>query len=757
MTAGSTTRRNLRARSTEHCDRPRRGAYNHLMTSSRRNLCVVALCAAAGLGAVVRTVHATGVPIDGFLPQVGISLTRDFVDDITIAPAPKATMTEPQLGPGGTPYYEVALFDTGAAVSILNATSRAAFGIDAPYTGAGGSDGFTGSEIITIGGASGFVDGDILDLLGLYAGGLQSRTAAGASLVMNTSAMLGQTNTSMVAVPPESDLPSVLGFSFISQYATRIRSDQPQLFQVAGQTVRTPSIEFLPRGSGGMGIARKAALSLDGQSPVTPQHVPNLFDPGSLETPWEDPVGPTFVSGGMFMNISVEDDVAGDGGALTNTPFFFDTGASVTVVSQANAQLLGFDVVLDEPEFTLAVVGAGGATLDVPGFFADKFTIQAIGGNIVATNVPIVVLDIADPADPNNVIAGFVGSNLLNGRNLVIDPNPASSGGPSAGLYISDPVTTAANWNAAAQSASWATGGSWSSSTTPDVMTIANLRQVAAAAQTAVVSASATAWEVNVSGAAANKTMTLAVQPGVTLTTFSGLNIEPHGVVSLSGAVLDVQYVDIRNGGRLTGSGSIATGSGPIPGQVENYSGVVAPGVGVGALNIEGRFTNGAQAVLEMEIGGVAPGSGYDQLVVDGDVTLAGVLNVSLVNLFTPAIGSAFTLLSVTGDVAGQFDMVNLPPLPGDRMWTVAYTSTSLSLKVAIPGDFDANGSVQPVDLAAWKAGFGQHYGGAGFLLWQRNQGMGAAPATSTPEPGAAVLGVVGLVGIALQRRSGGL
>ena len=157
------------------------------------------------------------------------------------------------------------------------------------------------------------------------------------------------------------------------------------------------------------------------------------------------------------------------------------------------------------------------------------------------------------------------------------------------------------------------------------------MRHVSGGNQTAVVSADATVWELNVSGTA-NQTMTVAVQSGVTLTTFSGINIEQGGVVQLQNGTLDAQFVEIL-GGTLRGSGVIATGSGPIPGQVENRSGVVSPGNGVGQLEIVGRLANGADGILAFDLGGVAAGTQYDQLIVDGSVTLDGTLAVSLVNL----------------------------------------------------------------------------------------------------------------------------
>jgi hypothetical protein len=288
---------------------------------------------------------------------------------------------------------------------------------------------------------------------------------------------------------------------------------------------------------------------------------------------------------------------------------------------------------------------------------------------------------------------------------------------------------------------------------TAQSLSIANVRHVSGGNQEAVVSANADAWEVNVSGAGPSQGMTLRIQNNVKLTTFAGLNIEPDGVTSLEGGTLDVQYVDIR-AGRLTGHGSIATGSGTVPGQVENLSGVVAPGSGLGSLAIEGRFSNGKAGTVEMEIGGTAAGSQYDQIVVTGDVTLAGTLYLALTGGFTPAIGAnSYTLFSATGELGGRFSRISFPALPADRMWAVFYTDDSLSLKVTLPGDFDANGLVNAADLPAWQAGFGTSYGGDGFLVWQRNFNGTSGPAEGVPEPVTSVLAAVALVGAIGRRR----
>jgi hypothetical protein len=56
-------------------------------------------------------------------------------------------------------------------------------------------------------------------------------------------------------------------------------------------------------------------------------------------------------------------------------------------------------------------------------------------------------------------------------------------------------------------------------------------------------------------------------------------------------------------------------------------------GVGFGStLVITGDYTQTANGVLNIELGGPNAGTDYDQLVVSGQALLAGTLNVSLIN-----------------------------------------------------------------------------------------------------------------------------
>ncbi|MCA9234985.1 MAG: retropepsin-like domain-containing protein [Planctomycetales bacterium] len=692
--------------------------------------------------------RATGVPIDGFLPMVGIGLTDEFVADIDFFPYPSTSPSGTQLGAGGTPYYDVALLDTGAAASLITTAADAGFNIAGPYPGE--SDGFRGTEFITIGGATGFLQARISDPLGLYANGLQTRTGAGASLTMNTGALTGQTNTSIATLPVESDLPNILGLPFASQYATRIRNSLPQVFELDGKTVRAPAIDFLELGTGSQhGISRKAPLSLLGDGPSNPFYFLNFG--GGLDDIWENPSQPTVVQGGHFLNINA----ANNGAAISGSQFFFDTGASVTVLSELTALQLGIDVGLDEPEFTIQIVGSGGVSEAVPGYFIDQFTVLATGGSMTVSNVPVLVFDVTNPASPGNVVPGIVGTNVFAGRDIIIDPVPSlGGGGASAGVYISDPVTTNRNWASAVASSAWNSGGNWSGGT-PSYTGIANLRHVSGGNQEAVLSTAGQAFEANISGVAASQKMTLRITSTGKLTAYSGINIEAFGAVQLEGGRLDAQYVEVGENALLSGNGTIDTGSGPIPGQVENIRGTVALGAS-GALEIVGRYSNGDDATLEFLLGGTTPGVDFGELSIEGPAALGGTLKVRLDAGYDPAIGDRFTLLGATEGIGGRFDLYDLP---ATHAWLVEYQDDAVVIESVgwknSLADFDNSGQTNQTDLAVWEAGFTEPagYNGGDFLLWQRNYGGSAIAAV--PEPGSALLATVAAaMGVALCRRT---
>lgn len=648
---------------------------------------------ALGIG-ICKPIHAGDTPIAGFQPLVGIGLTDEFKDansDGTFF------FSDTSLFPGGSwlnrigeadPYFDVALLDTGAGASLITAAAHEAFDLD--------GNGFDGTVQQRLGGATGFFFAEVSDPLGIYAAGLADRTST-SPLAMSPEAMAGTTSVSILTLPEDSDLPNVLGLTFASQYATVIHSDQPEIFQLDGRTVRTPHVDFQPLGSGGMDIVRRAPLTLNPSDSFLrpPIYIYNLENVLSGEELTEDPQNPTNVQGGLFLNV----DVANAGEQIENVDFFFDTGADVTVVSQLNAVRLGFDPILDEPDFTIPVLGSGGTLSAVPGFFADELTVATIGGAFTATNVPIIALDVTDPSSPGNIVPGIVGTNVFAGRNLVIDPVPSiGGGGVGPSLYISDPVTTELQWASTAQTATWSQASSWTQPSVPDSLSATILHNVSGDDQVARIQEDSVVWDMRVSGSAESQ-IAVQVDAAATLTTFSGIVLEPGGGIRLAGGAVDTHYVEIL-GGFLSGEGGIRVGNGPIPGQVENRDGTVSPGQGIGQLNIQGLFANRAEGLIEIELGGTSPGTQYDQLIVEGAVELDGLLQVQLVDGFVPQDGNVFTLLTATDELVGEFQTL---ALPGDYQWDISYEAHSVILSVAglpLVGDFNLDGAVDAVDAA---------------------------------------------------------
>ncbi len=98
-------------------------------------------------------------------------------------------------------------------------------------------------------------------------------------------------------------------------------------------------------------------------------------------------------------------------------------------------------------------------------------------------------------------------------------------------------------------------------------------------------------------------------------------------------------------------------------GTLVNVGGTLAPGdVGTpGQTTITGNYTCSNNAVLAIDIGGATPanaftnpGAFYDNVSISQAATLAGNLNVSLINGFTPTSGQTFTILTASL-VAGTF------------------------------------------------------------------------------------------------------
>jgi hypothetical protein len=102
-------------------------------------------------------------------------------------------------------------------------------------------------------------------------------------------------------------------------------------------------------------------------------------------------------------------------------------------------------------------------------------------------------------------------------------------------------------------------------------------------------------------------------------------------------------------------AGKSVSGAGIIHGNVTN-DGAIDPGYAGGVMDIDGSFTQSADGIMTIEIGGTSDDpTKYDTLHVTGNVTLAGLLNVHLLDGYLPTTDDFYTILagaSITGTFA---------------------------------------------------------------------------------------------------------
>jgi parallel beta-helix repeat protein/predicted outer membrane repeat protein len=128
------------------------------------------------------------------------------------------------------------------------------------------------------------------------------------------------------------------------------------------------------------------------------------------------------------------------------------------------------------------------------------------------------------------------------------------------------------------------------------------------------------------------------------------------------GAPINVPSIQVCQLGMLAGRGQIS-------GSVIN-DGVVAPGDPTGELHILGAYSQTERASLLIELGGYTRGLDYDTLAVDGQVSLDGLLDVTLRSAFDHVVGGTHTLLTSGTQMQTTFETVNLPTLPDTAEFT---------------------------------------------------------------------------------------
>ena len=132
------------------------------------------------------------------------------------------------------------------------------------------------------------------------------------------------------------------------------------------------------------------------------------------------------------------------------------------------------------------------------------------------------------------------------------------------------------------------------------------------------------------------------------------------------------------NGGKVEGNGSINVGL--------TNSGLLNPRYATntefGRLTINSNYTETNSASINIQLGGSTAGTNFDQVDINGTATFDGTLNVSLLNNFTPTLGSTFDVLTYDAlNSLSNLDFTGLD-INSTLKFLPQWSSNKLTLKV---------------------------------------------------------------------------
>ena len=154
---------------------------------------------------------------------------------------------------------------------------------------------------------------------------------------------------------------------------------------------------------------------------------------------------------------------------------------------------------------------------------------------------------------------------------------------------------------------------------------------------------------------------------------------QTDGVTTLEGGTFSVENAAGESTSTFEVAGGIINGIGTIAGNVVNSGGHFKPGHSPGTITINGSYFQTANCILDMELGGTTPGTGYDQLIVNGTAYLGGTLNMIRWNDFTPQDGDVYTLLTYYAKSGNFANFTDALPVQG-IVYDTTLTPTDLEL-----------------------------------------------------------------------------
>ena len=201
----------------------------------------------------------------------------------------------------------------------------------------------------------------------------------------------------------------------------------------------------------------------------------------------------------------------------------------------------------------------------------------------------------------------------------------------------------------------------------------------------------------SISGSLRNTDNTLSVGAGgvlgiENLENSGKLDLE-GGSVTVSGSLVQLAGTTVLNSAVLTSTnpitllGGALLGPGRIAGSLSN-NGLVAPRLASGSngrLDITGDLLLGSDSVLQLALGGTAPGTGFDLITVAGPsvLNLNGTLSLAMINGFDQSVrpDETFTVITslhgIQGDFANAQNGTRITTAGGDFSMLINYGSSS--------------------------------------------------------------------------------
>ncbi|QDS97963.1 PEP-CTERM sorting domain-containing protein [Adhaeretor mobilis] len=259
---------------------------------------------------------------------------------------------------------------------------------------------------------------------------------------------------------------------------------------------------------------------------------------------------------------------------------------------------------------------------------------------------------------------------------------------------------------------------------------------------------------------------------------FSAAKLTNNGTILTSGNIVNLFSNEVvHNGSEIrtpagagTAFGGSYSGSGDFTGQGDVYFGAdVRLGDSPSTVMFQGNVYLAPSSTLTLKLDGLLSEE-FDRVMIAGDASLESNLEIDWLESFILSPNLEFEILDIAGTLNGQFFGLG----EGDLVGTFGGEDLFISYNagdgndVALftsgtPGNFDSDDDVDGDDFLTLQRRFGQQGFGSSnhgndLAAWNANYGTTTTPSfalatQAVPEPSTGILLVLGMVGLAAERR----